>query len=85
MKNIRRIDIRNTNATDHLLATFKSLDQLEYLNLVGTAITDNGIMELANMKSIQNIYCWNTKVTVSGIEAFQKNRPDVKIVVGQEQ
>jgi len=85
MKNIRRIDIRNTNATDHLLATFKSLDQLEYLNLVGTAITDNGIVELTTMKSIKKIYCWNTKVTVSGIEAFQKNRPDVKIVVGQEQ
>jgi hypothetical protein len=79
MKNIRRIDIRNTNATDHLLATFKSLDQLEYLNLVGTAITDNGIMELTTMKSIKKIYCWNTRVTDSGIEEFRKKRPDVKI------
>ncbi|MEY3945691.1 MAG: hypothetical protein RJB03_397, partial [Bacteroidota bacterium] len=79
------IDIRNTHAADPLLASFRSLDQLEYLNLVGTAITDKGIIELATLKSIKNIYCWNTKVTVSGIEAFQKNRPDVKIVVGQEQ
>jgi hypothetical protein len=85
MKNIRRIDIRNTKASDLLLASLKSLAQLEYLNLVGTAITDTGIKDLTTLKSIKNIYCWNTNVTVSGIESFQKSRPDVKIVLGPAQ
>lgn len=85
MKNVRRIDIRNTKASDLLLASLISLDQLEYLNLVGTQISDSGIKELTTLKSIKNIYCWNTNVTVAGIESIQKSRQDVKIVLGPAQ
>lgn len=81
MKNVRRVDLRNTSATDQFLTTIKSLSQLEYLNLVGTNITGNGLGQLVSIKSLKRVYCWKTKILKSDIDNIRSQRPDLSIYI----
>jgi hypothetical protein len=58
------------------------LQNLEYLNLLGTQITDAGIQNLASMKSLKKIYLWQTKITLQGAEKLQKALPNLVIDLG---
>jgi hypothetical protein len=60
----------------------KNLQYLEYINLVGTKITDAGLKNLASSKSLKNIYIWKSAVTENGIAEVQKLHPDLHIVNG---
>jgi hypothetical protein len=55
---------------------------LEYINLFDTKITDAGIKELAKLKGLKKIYCWQTKVTQAGVDALKKALPGVEVDTG---
>jgi hypothetical protein len=52
---------------------------LTYLNLVSSKVSDNSIATLGSLKSLEEIYLWNSEVTKNGIERLRKALPDTKI------
>jgi len=55
---------------------------LRYLNLYGTAIGDAGLEQLTGLKSLRNLYVWQTKVTDEGIKKLKQALPSVNIEKG---
>jgi hypothetical protein len=53
---------------------------LTYLNLVSSKVSDNGIGILSSIKSLEEIYLWNTKVSKKGVENLKNALPDTKII-----
>ena len=82
MENLKRADLSYTKATDALASTLTKMQRLEYLNLVGTMFTDKGLMELVSIKNLKQLYGWKSGMTQSGVDAFKKVRPDVKVDIG---
>jgi len=66
------------------LAELKQLPKLEQLNLYGTAVTDEGIQQLATYPQLKVVYLWKTKVTPQGIERLKRAKPTLKIEDGQQ-
>jgi hypothetical protein len=60
------------------------MSKLQYLNIIGTRIDDTGLMQLCEMGSLKNIYCWSSKVTPDGVESCKKKYPKVKIDIGED-
>ena len=52
--------------------------------IIGTRIDDAGLMQLCEMGSLKNIYCWGSKVTPNGVENCKKKYPKVKIDNGDD-
>jgi hypothetical protein len=62
------------------LRALAPLDHLQYLNLVGTAVTLQGVLQLKNLQSLHSLYLYQTKVNgndwSSARNAFPKARID---------
>ena len=58
------------------------LSGLEYLNLYGTAVTDNGLDALSSLKQLRALYVWETRVTPGGISRLQSALPRLTIESG---
>lgn len=82
--NLVKLNIGGNAITNISCNTIKHFQNLETLNIVGTMMDDNGLMELGVMKSLKNIYCWQTKITEKGAAAFKKINPGVTIDAGAE-
>jgi uncharacterized membrane protein len=78
-KNVLKLNLSNTSISNTSVADIKKLSKLQYLNLIGTKIDDGGLMQLCEMASVKNIYCWNSKVTAQGVENCKKKYPKVMI------
>ncbi|MFM7090829.1 MAG: hypothetical protein ACKOZZ_08480, partial [Bacteroidota bacterium] len=55
------------------------------VNLYGTNITDNGLLELANCVHLKMIFLWQTKTTAKGIEQLKRSLPNVQVELGGAQ
>ncbi len=59
------------------------LPNLQAIMLAGTAITDDGLKELAEFKSLQIGQSWpRTSVTEEGTRRLREARPDIQIIDG---
>jgi hypothetical protein len=50
------------------------------LDLRGTRITDDGIMELAVLENLRHVYLFDTAVTDAGIALLQKRPPYARLM-----
>jgi mono/diheme cytochrome c family protein/uncharacterized membrane protein len=82
LANLKRLDARNTGVSDRFVATIAGLEKLEYLNLVGTSLTDQGLKQMMQMKGLKKVYCWNTGVTPDAVRFCNQQRPDIQVAVG---
>lgn len=57
---------------------------LEFLNLVGTQITDEGIKNLKGLKNLRKLYLWQTDVSEKGIQYLKNSLPKLEIHTGLE-
>ena len=57
----------------------KGLRNLEYLLLNKTAVTDEGLRQLAGLKQLEMLSLHGTRVTDAGVEDLQKSLPKAKI------
>ena len=51
------------------------LENLEYLNLYGTKITDKALDQLSSLKNLKQLYVWQTEVTDDGVAKIKKPCP----------
>lgn len=82
LKSLRHLHLEKTKVGDKGIAELKSLQNLVYLNLYGTKVTDKSLPTLAGLKKLKRLYVWNTAVTKAGVTRLQKQRPDLKVVLG---
>ncbi len=64
------------------VALLAKLPRLEYLNLYGTAVTDEGLVPLASLKRLRALYVWETGVTAAGVSRLQAALPRLTIETG---
>ncbi len=81
LKNLKRLDVRNTGLTDRFLEKVSGLINLEYFNLVGTNVSDDGLKYLEQMKGLRKVYCWKTKISIGAINALKQKRPEIFLMV----
>ena len=53
---------------------------LTYLNLVSSKVSDAGIETIASIKTLEEVYLWNSKVSEKGVKTLQNALPNCKIV-----
>ena len=68
--------------TDRGLASLRLLINLQYLNIVGTKVTTNGIMQLKGLPKLQAIYIYKTFITASEWSTLKSNFPNVTLDTG---
>jgi hypothetical protein len=79
LKNLSRLHLQQSNATDAVLVKLKGLSQLEYLNLYGTAVTDAGLKHLEGLTGLKSLYLWQTQVTPEGVRQLQQKLPELRV------
>jgi hypothetical protein len=55
---------------------------LQYLNLFGTGISDEGLKHLANLKHLQRLYLWQTKASYDAAMNMEKATPGLMVNLG---
>ncbi len=83
LHNLYSLDLRNTQITDSGLAYLKALDRLAILNLYGTDISDQGLKSIRSLPGLKKIYIWQTAVTESYANQWEKEIPDLEVVRGE--
>jgi hypothetical protein len=48
--------------------------------LSGTQVTDKGIATLSQMKELEEVYLWASKVSQKGVTDLKKSLPNAKIL-----
>ena len=66
-----KLDLSNTNLDDNLMAKLKSLENLKYLKLNNTEISDKSLVSIN--KSVESLNLNNTSVTYEGLVSFLEN------------
>jgi uncharacterized membrane protein len=84
MKNLRKLNLSQTQAGDSVLDVVAGLKNLQYLNLYGTQVTDEGLMKLKSLGNLKSLYLWQSKATPAGGEALKKELPGLEVTFGVE-
>lgn len=85
LKNLVRLNLSGTTISTAGIAQLKSLKNLEYINLVNTKADDGALLILSNLPALKTVYCWNSLITVSGIEKYKTKMPAVHVEYGDKQ
>ena len=80
-KNLRRLVLRGTVAGRLTMADLNGLTNLVYLNIVGTSVDDDALSQYVPPTSLTHFYCWNSKVTKTGLDMFRNKYP--KVIVNE--
>ena len=75
MKNLKRLDLSQTETGDAVLEVVAKLENLEWLNLYGTKVTDEGILKLKSLTKLKDLYLWQSQATPEGVEALKRDLP----------
>ena len=74
--------LADVNVTDACIETFRTLDKMEFLDLDGTDVSDAGIRRMSGRLSLKYLRVCRTRCTMAGVDAFQRDNPDVCIYSG---
>jgi hypothetical protein len=53
---------------------------LDFINLFGTEVSDAGLASLAGIKTLRNVYLYETKVTDAGVAKLKTALPQAQVV-----
>ena len=81
-KKIEKLWLDHTGISDNTLKLVKTLENLEYLNIVGTNSTANGLRGLMQMPKLKMIYANGTKITEEEIYALKESKGSAKLYFG---
>jgi uncharacterized membrane protein/Leucine-rich repeat (LRR) protein len=80
--NLTRLSIEHSNISDTTIQSFSSLQHLQYLNLVGTPVSVQGLQQLKNLPALENIYLAQTRLSRTDFFTLQKIFPKTIIDSG---
>jgi len=60
LPNLIRLHLEHTEVSDKGMEDLKSAPQLAYLNIVGTKVTEKGVEQLNSIKSLKDIYAFQS-------------------------
>ncbi len=69
----------NSGITDEDLTHLRDLQQVEFLSLHQSLVTDSGFVHLLALKSLRGVGLTSTKVSEDAIEKFRKARPECNV------
>ena len=82
-ENLTRLRVQNNNITDKCIIILKDINNLKELNFYDTLITDNSFKYfLTNLKNLEKIFLWKSKVSTLGIEKFKSQKPKIEVITG---
>jgi uncharacterized membrane protein len=79
---LRRLHADHSNISDETLQLFTALPHLQYLNLVGTAITAQGMGPLKGLTKLENVFLGQTAIKTNDFLALQKMFPQAVLDSG---
>jgi hypothetical protein len=62
------------------LRPFLASETLTSVNLVGTVVSDDGLLALLGVPSLREVHVWESRVTDAGIAAARERRPDIRVI-----
>ena len=76
--NLVRLHLEHTEVTDKGMEILASAPQLAYLNIVGTNVTEMGVEQLSSIKSLKDIYAFQSgvKFNTENLKGNGKSRLD---------
>lgn len=77
---LRRLRLVATQITDKGALELSTLPKLEALDLTRTAITDDALHHLIKLPKLRRLIVESTLLTDRALTAFQRARPDVKLI-----
>jgi len=77
--NLRRLQLKDSDADDASLTRLVDLPALEALNLVGTRVTDAGLQHVVGLDSLRELHLWNSGVSQAGVQRLRRALPDCTI------
>jgi uncharacterized membrane protein len=80
---LRRLYLDHTQITNRSMPALKKFNHLSYLNLVGTQVSKEGLLELSDHPSLREIYIFDTDLKVSEVTEFSKSNPRIRIDTGR--
>ncbi|HVI46441.1 MAG TPA: c-type cytochrome domain-containing protein [Chitinophaga sp.] len=82
LKQLTRLDIRNTQVKGIQLARLSACAMLRYLNLSGAPVSDTALSSLSKNKKLQQLYLYQTGAKPAVIQQLRHTNPDLKIDTG---
>jgi uncharacterized membrane protein len=79
---LTRLNMEHSTITDDQLNKFKNLKRIHYLNLVGTKITLQGLLQLKGLNQLNELYLGETLINNKDSLLIQKAFPTAKIIFG---
>ncbi len=83
LKQLRWLDLTDTQITDAGLAVLKELTNLEELSLANTSISTQGVKELLGLNHLRHLDLWHTQVDDAGLLELIKLKSLKHVVVGE--
>ena len=76
MKNLERVSLINTKVSD--LSPLKNLTKLRIIDIRNSPVDD--LSPLASLSSLEQVFLWDTHVTIRQVESLQQAIPNCEIV-----
>jgi Leucine Rich repeat len=80
LSRLENLYLNRTRVTSKCVSRLRILPRLELLTLNDTSIDDAALSELADCDSLRRLDVTGTKVTASGVEAFNRARSNVAVI-----
>jgi hypothetical protein len=77
------VSLANTPVTDDDLVVFHDFPFVRILDLSHTAIGDNGLVHLAELRALEHLIVIDTKISGQALALFQSEHPTVKVLTQQ--
>jgi len=79
---VRRLYLDHTNISDGSMKVVSNLKELVYLNLTGTAISDQGLEFIKNMTSLKQLFVYDCRFKGNFLRKFVEDNPRLQIDTG---
>jgi uncharacterized membrane protein len=76
-KNLENLYMNNTKISNKAFTHFNSLPNLKKLSVAGTKVSSEAFNDIALVKSLREVYLWNTPLTETEIEKLKKKFPNI--------
>ncbi len=84
LTNLRKLSAENSNLSDDDVGVLQDLMQLEYLNLVGTAVTASGLSKIS-LPGLKHLYLFKTAITPGDVQGLKQQFPNAELILGNFQ